>query len=352
MNINEIEISAASHTDEITLGTLCSGIGSPELAFQRQGVQTRWQSEIDRDASGVLARQFPDVMNLGDIRNVGQHNAAPVTIICGGTPCQNFSIAGKRAGLAGEQSSLFYEYTRVIRELRPAFAIWENVPGALSSNAGRDFAAVISAFQECGAMDIAYRILDAQYSGVPQRRRRVFIVADFRGERAGKILFEPQSVSGYRPTSRKTGTDIAFTLTGSNQRLDASNNETFIGVTALDARNGYHSDRITSTLQDGTTLNSMPLLAGTLRASRSGLQYASTNIPGDYLVPDGYRVRRLIPRECERLMGFPDDFTRWDASGRELSDSARYRLCGNSIVVPVMEWIARRMVKVLQGERL
>jgi DNA (cytosine-5)-methyltransferase 1 len=413
--------------EAVTVGDTFSGLGAMKLAFKRAGAATVWSSEVNRQSISVYRRHHPEVEQLGDIKHVGKHNAAPVTVICGGSPCQNFSQAGDRTGLEGKESGLFREYIRVIKELRPAFAVWENVYGVLSSNGGRDFAAILAAFRECGARDIAWRTLDAQFAGVPQRRRRVFLVADFRADRAGKILFEPESAYGDSPARKEAGADIAYALTGSNQRLDASNNETFIGipdiarpistvnnksafddgtkqtligVAAVDARNGKVDERVTSTLQDGTTLNSMPLIAGTLRANGSGLQYASTNIPGDYLVPekafslrvesgvskglqahnstlvpsisgtlmgsgagsarpagqkneldflipDSYRVRRLMPIECERLQGFPDGYTQYGHDGRELTDTPRYRMLGNSIAVPVIEWIARRMVEVL-----
>ncbi len=261
-------------------------------------------------------------------------------------------------------------------ELRPAFAVWENVPGVFSSNGGRDFAAVLAAFRQCGARDIAWRTLDAQYFRVPQRRRRVFLVADFAGERAGKILFESSGVEGYRPARKKAGTDVAFTLTGSNQRLDASNNETFIGVPEIARPISTVNNK--GAFDDGTKQTligvAIPAKAGTLRANGSGLQYASTNIPGDYLVPERAgtlgaahgqnrglgqgnegsflvaqtaRVRRLMPIECERLMGFPDRWTQWDEYGRELADTPRYRMLGNSMAVPVMEWILKRLVEVM-----
>lgn len=142
----------------------------------------------------------------------GAHNLEPVEIITFGSPCQDLSVAGKRAGLAGSRSGLFYEAIRIVSELRPALAIWENVPGAFSSNAGRDFAAVLSAFRDIGARDIGWTVLDAQYSGVAQRRRRVFVVSDFRGDRTGEILFESPCVCGNPPPSREAGPGVAESI--------------------------------------------------------------------------------------------------------------------------------------------
>lgn len=363
---------------DITFGSLFSGIAAPELAFSRHGAACLFASEIDPDAVSVTRRHFPGTLQLGDINYVGKHNAPAVDIICGGSPCQDLSIAGNRAGLAGNRSGLFRQYIRVVRELRPTFAVWENVPGAFSANAGRDFACVVHAFHECGARDIAWRVIDAQYTGVPQRRKRIFLVADFTAERAGEILFEPSGAYRHRPPRKEAGVEVAYTLTTGNQRLDASSNETFIGVKAVDARNAGVSD-IAMTLQDGTTLNSLPLIAGTLSASAAGTMRPAgqkneldflipaksgtltqqsmfsqpKGIEGDFLIPDTLnRVRRLTPLECERLQGLPDNWTKYRYDGSELSDRARYRMVGNSIAVPAIEWIAERMMKVLRGEAL
>lgn len=389
----------------LTVGDTFAGLGAMKLAFQRAGAHTLWSSEINRQSISVYRRHHPEVEQLGDIHHVGSRTAAPVDVICGGSPCQNFSQAGDRTGLEGKESSLFKEYIRVIQELRPTFAVWENVPGVFSSQRGRDFASILRAFHELGG-NVAWRTFDAQYFGVPQRRRRVFLIADFRGERAGEILFEPESAYGDCPPRRETGADIAFALTGSNQRLDAKNNETFIGVEAFDAYN-LKPGSITPTLKANTgtghSASNAPLLAGTLRANGSGTEYASTNIPGDYLVPalagtlgaahgqnrglgqenegsflvaqkippvsgtlrsamgrnfgigggkdqdllipTAYRVRRLMPIEAERLQGFPDGYTQFGADGEEISDSARYQMLGNAIAVPVMVWIAHRLVQ-------
>lgn len=361
----------------LTVGDTFSGIGALKLAFQRSGAATLWNSEIKKQSCSILKRHFPDCEQLGDIHHVGRNNAAPVTLICGGSPCQDFSIAGGRKGLAGKESKLFYEYIRLIRELRPAVALWENVYGAFSANNGHDFASIIRAFQECGARDIAWRTLDAQFAGVPQRRRRVFIIADFRACRAGEILFEPESAYGDSPPRKETGTEIAFALTSSNQRNDASSNETFIGVQAFNARSGQASNRVAGTLQARAgrgSLQAAPLITGTLRSamSRNGgigggvdqdlLVVGTLAASGagtaraagqanelDFCIPDKYRVRRLTPTECERLQGFPDGWTEYGHDDKPMSDTARYSMLGNAIAVPPAEWIARRMVEVLNA---
>jgi len=191
-----------------TIGSLFAGIGGFDLGFERAGFKTTWACEIDQKAQAVLRLRFPEAKLHDDVCQIGVDNLEPVDIVTFGSPCQDLSVAGKRAGLAGERSGLFHEAVRVIRELRerhgkPDFAVWENVPGAFSSNAGRDFAAVIDALADIGARDIAWRVLDSRFFGVAQRRRRVFLVADFGGERADQVLALAEGVRGYSPKSRQ-----------------------------------------------------------------------------------------------------------------------------------------------------
>lgn len=412
----------------LTLGSLFDGIGGFPLAAKRVGIKPVWASEIEPFCVSVTKRHFPEMLHLGDIRGINGAEIEPVDIITFGSPCQDLSVAGKREGLEGKNSSLFYEAIRIIREMReatngryPTFAVWENVPGAFSSNQGRDFAAVLSAlvgtkvdlpagvrrWTSAGVAfgpqgQAAWRVLNAQFWGVPQRRRRIFVVADFRGQRAGQILFEPQGVPGDIEEGRKTrekitggvekgagrsrgdGTELiapevaACLTTGTGIRFDAET-ETFITVrtfairTAQTSSNGWGvSEEVAYTLDlaNGQAVAevaavdvrnlfmvAMPKVAGTLMASGAGLSRpAGMANETDFLVPQvavclnyqnpvriGYRVRRLTPVECERLMGFPDG---WTEGG---SDTARYRALGNSVAVPCVEWIMRRIVEVVSG---
>lgn len=207
----------------MTLGSLFDGIGGWLLAVRHAGVTPVWASEIEPFPCSVTARHFPDVKQLGDITQIDLDTLTPVDIICAGSPCQDLSIAGKRKGLDGERSGLFRTAVDLVRRMRirtggryPRFFVWENVPGAFSSNKGADFRAVLeeigqteipmpsngkwanAGLAELPKCDIAWRVLDAQYWGVPQRRRRIFLVADFAtdGRRAREILFESEGVSG------------------------------------------------------------------------------------------------------------------------------------------------------------
>ena len=204
----------------MTLLDLFSGIGGFSLAFERCGFTTVAFAEIEPFPSRVLAHHWPAVPNLGDVSSIYGADWRGVDVVTFGSPCQDLSIAGKRAGLAGERSGLFHEAIRIVAECRARFAVWENVPGAYSSNGGADFAAVLDALADIGALDIAWATLDAQWFGVPQRRRRIFVVADFGGERAGEILAECEGLRGHPAPSRaaREGVAVCPTLRAGGNR--------------------------------------------------------------------------------------------------------------------------------------
>ena len=188
---------------KLTHGSLFSGIGGIDLGFDRAGIETVWQCEIDEHASEVLAKHWPEVPNYSDVRKVVNDGTIAIPdIISGGFPCQDVSLAGRRAGLAGERSGLWFEYQRIIDEFQPRWVVAENVPGLLSSNEGNDFRTVIGALEERGYC-VSWRVLDAQYFGVAQQRRRVFIVGSLGNIGSAKVLFEREGVQGYTPKSRK-----------------------------------------------------------------------------------------------------------------------------------------------------
>ncbi|MCK9325562.1 MAG: DNA cytosine methyltransferase [Bacteroidales bacterium] len=218
----------------LTLGSLFDGIAGFPLAASLVGIKPAWASEIEPFPIAVSKHHFPGMKHLGSVTDINGAEIEPVDIITFGSPCQDLSVAGKRAGLEGERSGLFMEAVRTIREMRdatngvyPRIAVWENVPGAMSSCGGADFRAVLEELLEAevpvprsgkwanagmvrgNGREIAWRILDAQYWGVPQRRRRIFLICDFTGECAGEILFERQSVSGNPAESGKEGQETA-----------------------------------------------------------------------------------------------------------------------------------------------
>ena len=220
----------------LTLGSLFDGIGGWILAAVRNGVKPVWSSEIEDFPMKVSHAHFPDVVQLGDVTKIDGSKVTPVDIICAGSPCQDLSVAGKQKGLAGSRSNLFFESVRIVREMRektnglyPKFFVWENVPGAFSSNHGHDFQTVLREIAETDIpmpgtgrwakagmvrserVGIAWRTLDAQFWGVPQRRRRIFLVADFATENrcAAEVLFVEQSVPRNLEKSGTTGKEVA-----------------------------------------------------------------------------------------------------------------------------------------------
>jgi DNA (cytosine-5)-methyltransferase 1 len=202
----------------VTVGSLFAGIGGFDLGFERAGFDVRWQAERDTGAQHVLARRFPGVHLYGDVHDVGD-GSERVDVICGGFPCQDVSVAGKREGLSGERTGLFWQIVRIARELQPRWMVLENVPGLLSSHGGRDFYAVLSALAELGFRR-AYRILDSRYFGVAQRRRRVFLVLRARdaGDGPASVLFESQSGGGHSSTGDEARADVAPCLeSGANR---------------------------------------------------------------------------------------------------------------------------------------
>ena len=184
-------------------GSLFSGIGGFDLGFERAGMQCVWQCEVDKKCQSVLRRHWPEVTVYDDVRDIGT-GAEAVDLVCGGFPCQDVSVAGRRAGLAGERSGLWHEFHRVLECVRPHWVVIENVPGLLSSNKGRDFGTVLKGLVELG-YGVCWRVLDSQYHGVAQRRRRVFVVGHLGDGRAAQVLFERESLCRNPAEGRKAG---------------------------------------------------------------------------------------------------------------------------------------------------
>ena len=282
----------------MTHGSLFAGIGGFDLGFDRAGIETVWTVENDKNCNQVLATHWPDLKRYQDVREV--RGLEPVDVISGGFPCQDVSVAGRREGLAGERSGLWFEFARIVQEMEPEWVVVENVPGLLSSAGGADFALIVGTLEQFGYC-VSWRVLDSQFFGVPQRRRRVFIVGSLGGTGSIEVLFE----------SEERGISVEA------KRLVAS------GTNGPIATTGYQCDVICR--HDGLWV--------TLSADGG-------NLGGDSnaLLWEDSGVRRLTVVECERLQGFPDGWT------EGLSDSARYRCLGNAVTVNVAEWIGKRLV--------
>lgn len=400
--------------------SVCSGIEAATCAWHPLGWEPFAFSEIDRFPAEVLAHHYPIVPNLGDMTKFKDWPDATIDLLVGGTPCQSFSVAGLRKGLADPRGNLMLTYLAIAERYAPKWLVWENVPGVLSSNEGRDFGTLLGGLAELG-YGFAYRVLDAQYirveshaRAVPQRRRRVFVVGylgDWR--RAAAVLFERESLLGHPTPRRQTGKGVAPTLsartkgggglgtdfecdgglipeiaralTTSNQRIDAET-ETLLVAHSLRAEGfdasedgtgrgtplipipfdttqitskanysnprpgdpchplaaGVHAPAIAfdckSSGQNGFAIGEV---AGTQRAM--GHANSHTNGGGHQAVAYGSAVRRLTPRECERLQGFPDDYTAILRGSSVAADGPRYKALGNSMAVNAMRWIGNRI---------
>lgn len=441
--------------------TVCSGIGAPEVAAESLGWRSVFGADIDPFANAVRAHHWPAVRNYGDMTNYEEWPRHSIDVLIAGTPCQAFSVAGLRKGLADARGNLTLTFLGIVDRYRPRWVLWENVPGVLSIDGGRTFGTFLGGLGQLG-YGTAYRILDAQYFGVAQRRRRVFVVGHLGGcwQRAAAVLFERESLRGdpapcraarervaptvetrsgrsgettfhtsgglveVAPTisartkgggglgtdfdcdgglistpcggpptadgfeaipiqeigKRQSGTPmngvghgepgdpmytlqsgaqhgVCATLTknyathhgrqagnnggiAENQLIPVGINGSQIGY-ALRANASHSGDK-----GDGgvnTTFCVMAHGQGNAEHVSDGSPSLTCNHEAPILFSPAYAVRRLTPRECERLQGFPDDFTAIEYRGKPAADGPRYKVLGNSMAVPCIRWIFRRI---------
>ncbi|WP_347002166.1 DNA cytosine methyltransferase [Anaerotruncus colihominis] len=399
----------------LTLGSLFDGIGGFPLAAQRCGIRTLWASEIETNCIAVTKRHFPEMQHLGSITEIDGGKIPPVDIISFGSPCQDLSVAGRQSGLDGERSGLFREAVRIIYEMweatngiYPAFIIWENVPGAFGSNKGKDFRTVLEEITKSGismpdsrkwaragmvrigGVDIAWRQMDAQYWGIPQRRKRIFLVADFRGRRAAEILFKPESLLGYSETGAEAKAGVAAALgngaevSGRNFRYAADALQCTYETAHASAAHSHAvfacypvNEAVIHGKANGFGIGEdgdpAPTLTGrdrhavaffakarfdlftSSKTAATILATTSKNIDGILLEAEKFKLfirfilRKLTPLECERLQGFPDEWTRYSDTGEEIKDTPRYVALGNSLAVPCAERVFRGIISAIGG---
>jgi DNA (cytosine-5)-methyltransferase 1 len=391
-------------------GSVCSGIEAASLAFAPLGWRCAFLSEIDPFARAVLQYRYPDIKCHGDFQTIEDGMYEPIDLLVGGPPCQDFSVARLREGMTGARGNLTLEFIRLAGRLKPKYFLYENVPGILSSHGGRDFGAFLGALEDIG-FGWAYRVLDAQFFRVPQRRRRVFVVgcAGDDRERAEQILFDGDGLRGDTPSRRTTGTDLAYCITS---RFGSGRNdptaETYIAGTLTASASGVSrtgngeaemliahtlsSHNVRSVCEDGTGRGS-PLVpvafsckndgqdvgtvSPTLRAMNHTGSHANAGgqvavafslrthdgeVQADVVrggvaptlravsggsshafVAQRYGVRRLMPVECEKLQGLPPGWTDVPYRGKPAADGPRYKAIGNSMAVPVVAWLGRRI---------
>lgn len=422
---------------ELTLGSLFDGSGGFPLAALSCGIKPIWASEVEPFPIRVTQKNLACVKHLGDIKDINGYEIETVDIISFGSPCQDLSLAGKRAGLEGKKSSLFYEAIRVIKEMRcrtngkyPRYLLWENVPGAFSSNKGEDFRSVLEEITKINESKvklprpkkwnnageilgdnytIAWRVLDAKYFGVPQRRTRIFLVADLNGTSASQILFEQKRLSWDISESKKKGktntkaterctykTDNLSEVNGSKKTFLAYDIRQTSENTKNERHNIYECDTSRTIDTSGNTpirnqggvaiIEEVYSMSKNNHFTKADKNISSSLVATDYKDPPLVNqriIRRLTPKECGRLQGFPDywcedlgidspsdkDLLFWrsvfdkDAEIRGLTfkktdkqiikwlknphtDSAEYKMWGNGIALPCAIFIFKRLVNI------
>jgi DNA (cytosine-5)-methyltransferase 1 len=313
---------------EINLLDLFSGIGGFHLGLERAGFKVNaYNSEVDKYAIDVYKHNFKNSTYVGSVTDVRAEQLPRIDAITFGSPCQDFSLAGKRKGMGGDRSSLITEAIRLIDECRPSFFIWENVKGTFSSNNGADFWAIIQAFANIGGYRLEWQLLNTKWF-LPQNRERIYLVGYLGNGSRGQVF----------PIS-----EVAESF------IESGRGNRFIDV--------YNK----------TYRNECPTLTDPKHSSIR-LQVPSETTIGDFRYDEGYReredgdsptlrsilpppqivnkIRRLTPIECERLQGFPDNWTKYGTQG-EISDSQRYKMCGNAVTVDVVQSVANKIKQTL-----
>jgi DNA (cytosine-5)-methyltransferase 1 len=367
--------------------SVCSGIEAATVAWHPLGWKAVAYSEIEPFPSAVLAHHYPDVRNVGDMTKFKEWDFGnqAVELLVGGTPCQSFSVAGLRKGLEDPRGNLALTYCGILDKFRPKWFVWENVPGVLSSGGGRDFGSFLGAVAELG-YGFAYRVLDAQYFGVAQRRRRVFVVG-YLGDwkPAAEVLFESESLRRDTAPSRKQGEEVAGTI-AARFGISRNNHEECVATFDRQSSGEYGTAPIASTMSARDYKSASDLItqrmfvdtyngtiqgdtSATLTADMAGPTHTGPKVMqptvvhgtqdpcvsdiafaqgrnngGENVLIQSMAVRRLTPVECERLQGFSDNYTNipWRKAD-ESPDGPRYKSLGNSMAVPVMSWIGKRI---------
>jgi len=368
---------------------LFSGIGGFHLGFERAGYEvTSYFSEVDKHAIAVYKHQFPNSTYVGSVTDVRGADLPSIDLITFGSPCQDFSLAGKRLGMEGQRSSLILEAIRLIRECRPSVFVWENVKGTFSSNDGADFWAIIQAFTDIGGYRLEWQLLNTSWF-LPQNRERIYLVG-YSANPSWRGVF-PLAANEREAIELQGQCVPANTIL---QRYTATANGTYIGEreltsqvkqigTKLDSNGGtqpyqqdrvYDADGIVPALNRGKsdliikanygskslneTIESNILIEGEPKALDLYNREARDESPtltephhNSLRLFDGYRIRRLTPIECERLQGFPDDHTaygNYDGEVKPMSNTQRYKQCGNAVTVDVVAAVAKNCLPLFK----
>ena len=333
---------------------LFSGIGGFHLGFERAGYEvTSYFSEIDQHAIAVYKHQFPTSTYVGSVTNVRGADLPRIDLITFGSPCQDFSLAGKRAGMEGERSSLVLQAIRLISECRPSVFVWENVKGTFSSNDGADFWAIIQAFANIGGYRLEWQLLNTSWF-LPQNRERIYLVGystttggDWRGvfpiasndRKANDGSSQAEVVD--KRGNLKNGRN-ASTLCSGYYKMPSDGD--YLKIKSATSK-GYEEATIGDSIYTSRTESKT-------RRGRVGKQKAQTlETSCNQAVVEGYRIRRLTPIECERLQGFPDNHTafgNYDGVVKPMSNTQRYKQCGNAVTVDVVSEVAKNCLPLFK----
>jgi DNA (cytosine-5)-methyltransferase 1 len=342
--------------------SVCSGIESASVAWAPLAWTPIAFAEIEPFACAVLKHHYPHVQNFGDMNAFHDWPATVVDVLVGGTPCQSFSIAGLRDGLADPRGNLALTYLAVADRYCPKWLVWENVPGALSTDGGRDFSSIVTGMVRLG-YGVAWRMLDAQHvrtrdfpRAVPQRRKRLLVVGYFGDwRRAAKVFFDAESLRGNYPPRREAGqgfaADVGPSLVGSGR--GARNTGETRGQDPLIAVPEIVTQAVNAKWHKGTSgpagdevVNLIAVADPICANEERTWSHAGNNCRPKNLLAHGLRVRRLMPIECERLMGLPDNYTLIRYRGAMATDGPRYKAIGNAMAVNVVQWIGERIEMV------
>ena len=320
--------------NKINLLDLFSGIGGFHKGLEQAGFEIGWNgfSDIDKYANAVYQYQNKDAISLGSVTNIRGKDLPKIDAITFGSPCQDFSIAGSRSGLEGDRSSLISEAIRLIDECRPRFFIWENVKGTFSSNNGEDFWAIIQAFANIGNYRLEWQLLNTRWF-LPQNRERIYLVGCL-GKGSGQKIF-PIGENG------KGNNEVKFSRKKTDQQRKALQNSNSGGGCSVFRGQSTYVKVHTTQPRSGN-----PEKGGTGPLSRNDGNTYCLDTGNSQAVELNHKIRRLTPIECCRLQGFPDD---WNEKGIidgeivKISDTQRYKQCGNAVTVDVVQAVAERI---------
>ena len=309
--------------------SLFAGVGGFDLALTRLGHECVYANDIDKYCKIIYEKRFNHTLDNRSIKDVAEDEIPAHEILCGGFPCQSFSIAGKRRGFEDTRGTLFFDIARIARHHKPRILFLENVKGLLSHDQGRTFKIIIATLTELG-YDCQWQVLNSKNFGVPQNRERVFIVGHIRGTRRPQVF--PIEKTNKKDT-RIIGQDVAYTIDANYHKGTNTLSKSRRSLVALTERRTEEAKRLRrlGVVKDTRSLKK-------LEPRTDGI--ANTVTTGDVknqLLTDGVQIRRLTPIECERLQGFPNNWT------ESVSDTQRYKMMGNAVTVNVVYEIAKRL---------